>query len=155
MAAVEQRLWEAAEISVAAGYAGALRSAGVLAGDGPRDVRAAIERTSRPWVTLRATARVPRAGTQLSASYGWTDFRTLMPAHASLTTRGYLQEIGWNLSVRQGIPQVPGVPGRLEASAELRNALGQGYLPMAAADGRTVVLTQQPRAMRGGLSLIF
>ena len=98
---------------------------------------------------------MPRSGTHLSAGYGWTDFRTLMPAHASLTARGYMQELGWNMSVRQGIPSVPGIPGRLEASAELRNALGQGYLPLSTGDGRRVILTQQPRALRGGLSLIF
>lgn len=155
MAAVEQRIGEVAEFVVAAGYAGALKSSGVLADDSPQSLREALEQTNRPWVTLRASARVPRSGTQISAGYGWTDFRTLMPAHASLTVRGYMQELGWNMAVRQGIPSVPGIPGRLEASAELRNALGQGYLPLSTGDGRRVVLTQQPRALRGGLSLIF
>ena len=45
--------------------------------------------------------------------------------------------------------------GRLEASADLRNLLAQGYLPLAAGDGRRLLLVQSPRALRGGLSFIF
>jgi hypothetical protein len=44
--------------------------------------------------------------------------------------------------------------GRFEASAELRNLLAQGYLPVIVSDQRAV-LTNSPRAVRGGLSFIF
>jgi hypothetical protein len=47
------------------------------------------------------------------------------------------------------------VPGRFEATAELRNLLEQGYLPLSTGDGRTLLLTNAPRAVRGGLSFIF
>jgi hypothetical protein len=46
------------------------------------------------------------------------------------------------------------MPGRLEATAELRNGLGQGYLPITEG-GQRVLLIQSPRALRGGLSFIF
>ncbi len=47
------------------------------------------------------------------------------------------------------------MPGRLEATADLRNLLAQGYLPIRTADGRDVFLIHSPRAVRGGLSFIF
>jgi hypothetical protein len=46
------------------------------------------------------------------------------------------------------------MPGRLEASAELRNMLAQGYITLSDA-GQNVLLIQNPRAVRGGLSFIF
>ena len=41
------------------------------------------------------------------------------------------------------------------ASAEVRNMLAQGYLPITGADGRRLLLVQSPRALRGGFSFIF
>jgi hypothetical protein len=38
---------------------------------------------------------------------------------------------------------------------EMRNLLAQGYLPIETAAGRRIILTQTPRAVRGGLSFIF
>jgi hypothetical protein len=43
----------------------------------------------------------------------------------------------------------------MEATADLRNLLAQGYLPLSLADGRSIVLVQNPRSFRGGLSFIF
>jgi hypothetical protein len=76
-----------------------------------------------------------------------------MPTHFYLTQSTY-PEPGLNIRVRQPIPSFPGIFGRLEATAELRNGLAQGYLPIS--DGtQRVLLIQQPRALRGGLSFIF
>jgi hypothetical protein len=89
-------------------------------------------------------------------SYGWTDFRTLMPAHVSLTDQSN-QDSGWNVYIRQPLPALPGMFGsfgRFEASAELRNLLAQGYLPVIVNDQRAI-LTNSPRSLRGGLSFIF
>ena len=52
-------------------------------------------------------------------------------------------------------PDVRGLPWRMEATADLRNLLAQGYLPLALSDGRQVLLMQTPRSFRGGLSFIF
>jgi hypothetical protein len=43
----------------------------------------------------------------------------------------------------------------MEASADLRNMLAQGYLPLSVVDGRRILLVQTPRSFRGGLSFIF
>ena len=63
------------------------------------------------------------------------------------------QDIGVNLYVRQPLP-ISGMPWRMEASAELRNLLAQGYLPLGGA-GTHSVLTNSPRSLRGGLNFIF
>ena len=82
------------------------------------------------------------------------DYTTVIPNHLYLTQRSY-PEAGWNVHIRQPLPAIPGMIGRLEASADLRNLLAQGYLPVAAGDGRRLLLVQSPRALRGGLSFIF
>ena len=47
------------------------------------------------------------------------------------------------------------LPWRMEATADLRNMLAQGYLPLGMVDGQRVLLVETPRSFRGGLSFIF
>ena len=44
---------------------------------------------------------------------------------------------------------------RIEATADIRNILAQGYLPLTTADGQRILLVQNPRSVRGGLSFTF
>jgi hypothetical protein len=82
------------------------------------------------------------------------DDNALMPTHLSLT-QNMNQETGWNIHIRQPIPGVFGFSGRMEATADLRNMLAQGYLAIPSAGGRPILLMQAPRSVRGGLSFIF
>jgi len=105
-------------------------------------------------VSARASAKLPLTGTVITGSYQWMDYNnTIMPDHFYLTQSPYT-EPGLNVRVRQPIPSVLGMPGRLEATAELQNGLAQGYLPVTVG-GQRVTLVQSPRALRGGLSFIF
>ena len=108
-------------------------------------------RGQRAWVTVRVAGTLPRAGTRIAANYGWTDFRVLMPAHW-FVTQNVNQDLGVNLYIHQPLP-ISGMPWRMEASAELRNLLAQGYLPLGGATHS--VLTNSPRSLRGGLNFIF
>ena len=154
-ASVTQALGEHSDLSMALGRSGAL-----LAGAGSvmdaAALRGEIRTVQRSWLTARASHTMAVTGTRVITSYGYTDFRTLMPSHLSMTDRTS-QEIGWNVYIRQPLPALPGMFGafgRFEASAELRNLLAQGYLPVVVNDQRAV-LTNAPRAVRGGLSFIF
>ena len=89
----------------------------------------------------------------MSADYGWTDFHALMLEHMFLTQPSD-QAPGLNIRVRQPLPAFGGLPGRLEATIELRNLLAQGYLPLVAGSYHAV-LTDSPRCLRGGLNFIF
>ena len=77
-----------------------------------------------------------------------------MPMHFSLT-QNYSSEPGLNIHFRQPLPSFAGLPGRVEATADLQNLMAQGYVSLTAPGGQHMLLTQNPRALRGGLSFIF
>lgn len=152
---VTQALGEHFDVTMAGGRAGALL-AGLNSMADADALRGEIHTVQRSWLTARVSHTLPVTGTRIITSYGWTDFRTLMPSHLSLTDQSN-QDSGWNIDIRQPLPALPGLFGsfgRFEASAELRNMLAQGYLPVVVNDQRAV-LTNSPRALRGGLSFIF
>jgi hypothetical protein len=154
-AAVTQDLWEDYSLTLAWGSGGVLRTEQrALESDDPAAIRSLLHRGQQGWLTGRLNGIVPGAGTRFNASYQWTDYRALTPAHVYFTqsTNSYA---GLNLRLRQPLPGFCGMPGRLEATAELRNMLAQGYLPITTAGGRRMLLTHTPRAVRGGLSFIF
>jgi hypothetical protein len=43
----------------------------------------------------------------------------------------------------------------MEASAELRNLLAQGYLPLTTSGGDQFLLINTPRSIRGGIAFVF
>lgn len=153
-AAVTQSMGDHVDFTLAAGRGGALvADPGAAAAETAADVRDQIHQKQRAWATARASITIPGSGTHIVTSYGWTDPRSLMPVHMSLTGDTN-QDAGWNVIVRQPLPRVWCLHGRLEATGELRNALAQGYLPLNA-DGQHAVLTNSPRVLRGGLSFLF
>jgi hypothetical protein len=151
-ASVTQAVGEHMEFDLAAGRGGALIAEQPIVAEDGESLRSQIRGAPRMWVTLRAAYAVPVTGTHLAASYGWTVFRALTPAHVSLTNQTN-QQIGWNLYGKQPLPAIGGM--HMELNAELRNLLAQGYLPVSSADGHRAVVTNSPRAVRGGLSFIF
>jgi hypothetical protein len=152
-AGVKQTLGDRAEVSVMAGRAGVLTAPGTEGSyTDTQALRAGIRQAQRAWVTIRVAGTVPRAGTRIAANYGWTDFGVLMPVHLFVTQAGS-QDIGVNVHISQPLPIIR-MPWRMEATADLRNLLAQGYLPLGGAGARTV-LTNSPRLVRGGLNFIF
>jgi hypothetical protein len=153
-ASVTQSLGDRLEFGASVGRGGALALADHgLAQETADELRSNLRTTQRFWASARASTTLPLIGTQISGSYQWTDYSTIMPSHFYLTQSAY-PETGLNIRLRQPIPSFPGIPGRLEATAEVRNGLAEGYLSIS--DGtQRVLLIQQPRALRGGLSFIF
>lgn len=152
-ASVTQKAGDRLEFTVSAGRGGALVAEhGTLIADDGESLRGQVRQAPRTWVTVKAASSIPLTGTHLAASYGWSDFRALTPVHVSLTNQTN-QQMGWNIYGRQPLPAVAGV--RMELNAELRNLLAQGYLPVTSSQGRHAVITNSPRAVRGGLSFIF
>ena len=60
-----------------------------------------------------------------------------------------------NVFIRQPIPRVGFLPGRMQALVEIRNLVAQGYVPVLGLDGRTVYLVQSARSVRGGVAFTF
>jgi hypothetical protein len=150
-----QRLGERYSFGATLGRGGALATNQEIVATGHADeLRGLITRAQRYWLRGRFSGVAPGAGTKFTASYEWSDAQSLTPGHVYLTQRLY-PETGLNVRIRQPLPLWNGLPGRVEASAELRNLLAQGYLPISLADGRRLVLAHSPRAVRGGLNFIF
>jgi hypothetical protein len=120
----------------------------------PDDLRSMIRRGRRQAVTSQVSGTSPWSGTQFSASYQWTDRHAVTPTHFFVTQRARA-EAGLNIYVRQPIRTFSMVPVRMEASADLRNLLAEGYLPFTMTDGRQILLMHTPRSFRGGLTFIF
>jgi hypothetical protein len=125
-----------------------------IANQSPDDLRSMIGRGRRRAVTTQVSGVSPWTGTQFSASYQWTDRHSATASHF-FTTQRARAEAGLNFYVRQPIRTFSLVPVRMEASADLRNLLAEGYLPFSMSDGRQVFLMHTPRSFRGGLSFIF
>ena len=158
-AAAKRSLTDHLDGSVAVGSTGALAMDPVQADSSASanpaaGIRSAIHERQSPWMTASVATTIPVSGTRIQSSYGWTDPRELMPDHFYMTG-DVSQSIGWNVRIRQPLPFFPGLAGRLEATAELRNMLAQGYLPLTDAAGHKALLTNAPRAVRGGLAFIF
>jgi hypothetical protein len=71
------------------------------------------------------------------------------------STQSTRPEPGLNVIVKQAMPAIPRVPWRMEATAELRNLLAQGYLPLTTPGGEQVLLVNTPRSIRGALAFVF
>jgi hypothetical protein len=154
-ASATQTVTDDLQVTVAAGHGGVLTTdRSEMTSDDPDELRRMIQRSRRFWVRGVLMGTLPYAGTRFVTSYEWSDATTLTPGHVYLTQRIY-PETGLNVRVRQPVPGWSPLRGRLEATAELRNLLAQGYLPLTSAGGRRIVLAHFPRAVRGGLSFIF
>jgi len=125
-----------------------------LVSQDPDDLRHMIRPVRRHAVTTRTSGTIPLSGTHFIASYQWMDQRSATPGHL-YSTQEMRPEAGLNIYVRQPIPPVFAMRWRMEASADLRNLLAQGYLPLSMVDGRRILLMQTPRSFRGGLNFIF
>jgi hypothetical protein len=154
-AAVTQNLGEHVSATLMYGSTGTL-TAGTseLVSGNPDELRAMIRSGRRHAATTRISATSPRTGTHLIASYQWTaDPRSITPGNL-YSTQSFRPLPGLNIYVRQPIP-LGILPWRVEATADLRNLLAQGYLPIGISGGQQMLLVQTPRSFRGGLSFIF
>jgi carboxypeptidase family protein len=118
------------------------------------DLRKMMETGHRPALTLRFSGTVKATGTRVMASYEWTDYQAATPG-PNFSTESPRPEPGLNFVLRQPMPTIPRMPWRMEASAELRNLLAQGYLPLTTTGGDQFLLINTPRMFRGGIAFVF
>jgi hypothetical protein len=155
-ASLTQQLGEYVAASVTYASEGAVQVNGVeFNSSSPDDLRRMLRSGRKHSATARVTVTAPHAGTHMIASYQWTpDDRWVMSGHL-YSTQAIRPTPGLNIVVRQPLPRVPILPWRMEATADMRNMLAQGYLPLTAANGQRLLLVETPRSFRGGLSFIF
>ena len=152
LASVDQRLGDDFNLSIAyarlGGFTGASDEFGGITAE--RFLNEQMHNVAR----VGGKARIPGLGTRISASYGWVDGQAAIPTHLFTTQNGTALP-GVNILVRQPLPSIPGWGGRLELTADLRNLLAQGYVPIAMANGQHVLVVGAPKAIRGGLKFTF
>ena len=153
-ASVTQNLGESLSATVMYGGVDVLSVTGDTFGTSD-ELRSMMRSRRRQAVMGRIAATSPWTGTHVIASYQWTgDSRAVMPGQL-YTTQTLHPLPGLNFYIRQPIPGLSNLPWRIEATADLRNLLAQGYLPLSGVNGQQVVLVETPRSFRGGLSFIF
>jgi hypothetical protein len=118
------------------------------------DLRKLIQSGHRGALTLRVSGTVKATGTRMTASYQWTDYQSAVPG-PNYSTESARPEPGLNIMVRQPMPAIPRMPWRMEATAEVRNLLAQGYLPLTTSGGDRFLLVNTPRTLRGGIAFVF
>ncbi|MGA2716040.1 MAG: carboxypeptidase-like regulatory domain-containing protein [Bryobacteraceae bacterium] len=125
-----------------------------MAGESADDLRRILESGHRPAVTVQFSGTWKHTGTRFMTSYQWTNYQSAMPG-PMFSTQSIRPEPGFNVMVRQPVPAIPRMPWRMEATAELRNLLAQGYLPLTTPGGDQVLLVNTPRSIRGALAFVF
>ncbi|MBI1354362.1 MAG: hypothetical protein GC160_08450 [Acidobacteria bacterium] len=104
-------------------------------------------------LTTSLSAKLPGTETSIISSYQWLNRRSAIAAdlYNEFASRS---NPGLNFFVRQPLPFGAG-SGRFEVTADVRNLLEAGYIPIQTQDGRTVYLVQSVRSYRGSLNFVF
>ena len=117
----------------------------------PDELRAMMHSGRQQSLTMRVAASSPHTGTRIVASYQVADSRYSVP-EPIYATGSLRPQPGLNVYVRQAIPVLSGLPWRMELTADLRNLLQQGYLPLstagwffAGADGEPAHVPRRPK----------
>ena len=137
------------------GYAGVLAPSRNHLQTGLADeLRGVLEAQRAHLLLASVSAELPKAGTVMTGSYQWSSRQSVLPADP-FNDFASRSAPGLNLVVRQPLPIGAGLPGQIEVSADLRNLLKTGYVPLQVADGRILNLLQSIRSYSGALSYVF
>lgn len=117
-------------------------------------IRSYVHQEKRHSLGVKLSGTAPRAGTRWAASYRLTNQSSLTPVDLFDASPGHMDPY-FNLFVRQPIPAMSFLPGKMEAMVDLRNLLAEGYVPVIGRDGHTLYLVQSARSVRGGLAFVF
>jgi hypothetical protein len=146
---VERKLSRDFEAAMIYAWAGALSPAGQQTDD--TDLRNLFRQGAHDCLGARVSGEVPHAGTRFAASYLWVSGKVI-DAPDPYGEAAYGVDPYLNVSVRQPLPAF--LCCRLEALADFRNLLAQGYVPLQMRDGQ-MLLMPAVRSFRGGVSVQF
>jgi carboxypeptidase family protein len=118
------------------------------------DAASALRTEYRHAAAFKLAGAVPGSHTRWIASYRWTSGSALTPVDMFNASPGQTDPY-LSFFLRQPLPQVSFLPGRMEALVDVRNLLEEGYIPVIGQDGHTIYLVQAARSVRGGLAFNF
>jgi hypothetical protein len=146
LASVDQRVNDSLDVSLAYG-----RMGGFTAANGQSQF---VEMSNHNVASVNVNTRSRLTGTRFTTTFGWVENNAAIPRHFFTTQSAYVLP-GLNVSIRQPLPSLFGMPGRFEVTADVRNILAQGYLPLGGGDVHRLLLVQSPRIIRGGVNFTF
>ena len=140
--AVQQTFSEQLQSTFAYSYGGALvPERNVLYTQSPDELRSILKMHRRHALAAKLSANIPVTQTRVFAAYKWVLGPSVAPFDIYDQSLAYA-EPHLNILVRQPLPSLVVLPGRLEALADFRNLLAQGYVPIITADGKRLLLVQ-------------
>jgi len=102
----------------------------------------------------RVAARIPGSKTRITTTYEWLPSGRVTEVdpygQASLQIQPFL-----GVQIRQPLPALAFLPARIEALADFRNLLAQGYTTASKSGDESLILTPVYRSFRGGFSVQF
>ena len=152
--AYAQRLGNHVETLVAYLVGDALNAHDVVNRAPAGNLQGALKPVRSPSLAARVSARIPVTQTRLTTSYEWVQSgRVTMvdpQGQADMQLQPYL-----DVQVRQPLPALAFLPAHIEAVADFRNFLAQGYAPLTQAGESPLLLGSAYKSIRGGLSVEF
>ena len=152
--AYAQRMGNHIETLVAYVFGDSLCAHGVLNHASEGDLQGALKPVRSSSLAGRVSARVPVTQTRLTTSYEWVQrgrVTTVDPqGQADMQLQPFL-----DVQIRQPIPPLAFLPAHIEAIADFRNFLAQGYSPVTQSGESTLALGSAYRSIRGGFSVEF
>jgi hypothetical protein len=155
-AALVRKLGNDSEISVlyAVGDALAAEAREDLPQGPIKDLRTTLRTRQTQSIGGRVSARLPGSHTLITTSYQWLPSGRVTSVdpvgQANLQMQPYL-----GVQIRQPLPNLAFLPARIEALADFRNLLSQGYVPVYTSGEDTLLITPSYRSFRGGFSVQF
>jgi hypothetical protein len=148
-AAYREKLSDDLEVAAIYAWAGALSPGGEL-NAASSNLRDSFTTRNHHSLAARISGKIPRSGTEFSASYKWIA-GTALSRMDQFGEAAYQMDPNLHLSIRQPLP---GLNGRWEALADFSNLLAQGYVTVNGQDSR-MMLVPILRSFRGGVSFQF
>jgi len=120
----------------------------------PGNLQGALKPVRSPALAARMSARIPVTQTRLTTSYEWVQSGRVTvvdpQGQADMQLQPYL-----DFQVRQPLPALAFLPAHIEAVADFRNFLAQGYAPVIQSGESPLLLGAAYKSIRGGLSVEF
>ena len=152
--AYAQRMGNNIEALVAYVVGDSLYAHGVVNHASEGDLQGALKPVRSPSLAGRVSARIPVTQTRLTTSYEWVQRGRVTMVDPQGQTDMQLQPF-LDVQIRQPLPALAFLPAHIEAIADFRNFLAQGYSPVTQSGESTLLLGSAYKSIRGGFSVEF
>jgi len=153
-AAYSQKLGDHVEALIAYALGDALAAYGPASPGSQMELRNVLRTARSASLAGKVSARIPITHTHLTTSYEWGQPGRVTAVdpygQADMQLQPFL-----GIQIRQPLPTLAFLPAHIEALADFRNLLAQGYVPLAQSGEKPLLLSPAYRSFRGGFSVQF